>query len=425
MTTRDTILTINVVEPELVEAVNLHSKELGIPLKGLVLVDKIYAEEAPDRPRDTTGLFEEILCDFDNPDELQQALKPYMYTLLGATCAYESAIQPFRKVIPFLPYISTPSETSLLWSTEKPLMRNRFNKYDASLNPKYQYMEAKDIPNVRELIKGFEFPLIVKPSGLAKALLVTECKNEQELEDCLVNTFKIIDEVYEREHRRSQPSVLVEEMMQGDMYSTDAYITNDGEIFCLPLVQVITANDIGLPGFYSYRHIIPTGLGNEDIEAAFEVARSAIRALNLRTSSAHIELYRTSQGWKIIELGARTGGYREDLYREAYGIKHTYNDLAVRIGKKPVMPGQPIQHAAGFNIYADTEGIIQSIEGLDQAQQLDSVVYIHARAKVGDQALFASNGGDLIVDGILSNKDPEQLEKDMAKIREIVKIVTA
>jgi hypothetical protein len=112
------------------------------------------------------------------------------------------------------------------------------------------------------------------------------------------------------------------------------------------------------------------------------------------------------------------GGYREDLYREAYGVEHHYNDLLVRIGLEPEIPMQPIKHAAGVNIYADQEGIITELSGLDEARQLPSLVTLGTNAQVGDMALFAESGGELIVDAILSNEDADALEADVAKLRE-------
>lgn len=424
MTVRDTILTINIVEPGLVNAINRHAKEMNRDLKGVVLIDHGYAAEALERdfPRDKTGLFQEVFCNLNDPDDIQKALMPYTDRLLAATCRYENSMYSYRNVIPFIPYVLTPSESSLLWSLEKPLMRDRLSKYDSNLVPKYQYMEACDMPNMKNLLQDFSFPVIVKPSSLAESLLVTECKDEQSLKSCLENTFRLIGEIYSREHRTTKPSVLVEEMMQGDMYSTDAYVTSEGEIFCMPLVKVITAHSIGLPGFYSYRHIIPVGLTDHEINAAFDAARGSVRALNLRSTSTHIELFYTPQGWKIIEVGARIGGYRAALYSEAYGSDHFYNDLAIHLGQKPIMPGEPLQHAAGFNIYAEDEGIIESIMGIAESSKLESVVSIESHAESGDHARFASNGGRYVVDGILSNKDPQKLEEDMTKIRELVVI---
>ena len=296
MQNKDTILTINVVEKELVRAVKLLSKETKQPLQGLVLINKSYAVQ-PDRPIDTTGLFKEIICDFDNPDELQTVLKPYTERLLAATCRYEEAVQDFGKVIPFLPpHLHTPSPTSLLWAKEKPLMRDRLKNYDINLVPRYQYMEEEDLSKLTELVKDFQFPVIVKPSGLARAVLVSRCNTLQELKNRLKYTFRIINHAYARAQYPGKPGVLVEEMIQGDMYSVDAYVSRDGEIFCLPPVKVITAHAMGLPGFYGVQRLTKTDLDEKDIQAAFAASQAAVKALNLSSTTSHIELFHTSQG---------------------------------------------------------------------------------------------------------------------------------
>lgn len=423
MQNRDIILTINVVEKELVRAVKMHSKSSKKALQGLVLVNKNYADH-PNRPKDTTGLFKEIICDFDNPDEIQTVLKPYADRLLAATSRYEETLQDFGKVIPFLPYIYTPSPSSLLWSTEKPLMRNRLRNYDKALVPQYQYMEEEDMPRLLELIKGFHFPVIVKPSGLAKALLVERCNTPEELKKRLRYTFRIIKHAYARDQYPGKPGVLVEEMMQGNMYSVDAYVSHDGEISCLPPVKVITAHSLGLPGFYGYERNTTTNLSPQEIQGAFVASRAAIKALNLSSTTTHIELFHNPQGWKIIELAARIGGLREPLYREAYGIEHFYNDLSIRMGKKPKMPTKQIGHASALNIYANDEGYITSIDGVEEAREVSSVIALSLapHAEKGGVALFSQNGGETLVTVLLSNKDPKQLKKDILIVRELIKI---
>lgn len=215
---KDIILTVNVVEPALVQAVKMQSKALGRQLKGLVLVHAPYAVQ-PNRPKDESGLFKEVVCDFDNSTEVSRILEPYKNRILAATCRYEEAIQPFAKIIPFLDSINTPSEDSLYRSTEKPMMRDELFFYDKSLVPKYINIIENDISKINDILKDFSYPLITKPSGLSKALLVNRNDNEQELKNNLKNIFAVINSVYEREQYPGEPSVLIEEMMQGDMYS--------------------------------------------------------------------------------------------------------------------------------------------------------------------------------------------------------------
>ncbi|HYH36257.1 MAG TPA: ATP-grasp domain-containing protein [Candidatus Saccharimonadales bacterium] len=421
---RDTILTINVVEPALVRAVRMHSKDLGYDLHGLALVDKSYASHVK-RPKDKSGLFKEIVCDFDDPDELQRVLKPYMDRLLAVTCRYEEAIQSFRKVIPFLPYLHTPSPEALLWSTEKPLMRDRLRNYDSKLVPRYQYLEEDDMPQLEKLVRDFKFPVIIKPSGLSKALLVSRCEDLETLRERLAFAFRVIQDVYDRDRYQGKPAVLVEEMMEGDMYSVDAYVLPDGRVFCLPPVKVVTAHSVGLPGFYGYERRAPATLPPAELEAAYDTATAAIRALNLSATTTHIEMYRTEEGWKIIEIAARIGGHRDVLYREAYGIEHFYNDLLIRMGKEPSLPSEPIAEAAVLNLYAEREGTIKSIEGIDRARELPSVIHIVTHAGPGDRSLFSTNGGDRVVDAVLRNTDREQLEKDIRELRELIIIEVA
>jgi len=422
---RNVVVSVRGVEPGLVAAVKKLEARLGRPLQGIDLVD-VKSINNPDRIEDKTGTFKEIICNFENKAELQNVLKPYMDTALVATCRLEDAIKDFRQVITFLPYISTPSELSLQWCTEKAMMRDRLHAYDLALVPKYVNLEAYDSQTLSEAIAGFEFPVIVKPNGLYSSLLVSRCNDRQALEACLARTFEVIGDIYAHRDGTGAPSVLVEEMIQGDMYSVDAYVDPYGKFYSLPPIQVITAHSLGLPGFYSYRHIVPTGLNEEQLAGLYDTARASMRALNLRSTTAHIELFLSPSGWKIIELGPRIGGYREDLYREAYGTDHHYNDLLVRLGLEPEIPTQIIKHAAGVNIYAEEEGIITEISGMDEAQKLPSLVTLGAHhAQVGDMALFADNGGELIVDAVLSNVDAEQLEADVARLRELITIKIA
>lgn len=421
MLAKDVVISVRDVEPELVAAVKKLSRELGRPLHGVVLVNPEFVDH-PERYKDESGFFKEVICDYDNPAELQKAVQPYQDRLLAVVCRIENAVQLFRKLIPFVPFVDTPSETALLWCTEKQLMRDRLATYDKTLVPEYYYLNQTDLPEFEKKTEHLKYPVIVKPNGLKASLLVTRCDTKDQLITNLYSTFDVIDEVYKKERGTGEPGILVEEMMVGDMYSTDAYVDARGNIYCLPLVRVITAHEIGQPGFYSYRHIIPVGLPEAEVQKAFKAAKASIRALNLNSSSAHIELFHTTDGWKIIELGPRIGGYRAPLYAEAYGIDHFYNDLLIRIGKEPIINATPIKHAAGFNMYPDEEGVIESIEGMEEASKLPSVVYIKAHADAGEVALFAGSGGKLIVDGILSNADPAQLEADMQTIRQIVKI---
>ncbi|HMT56167.1 MAG TPA: hypothetical protein PKD20_04815, partial [Candidatus Saccharibacteria bacterium] len=116
----------------------------------------------------------------------------------------------------------------------------------------------------------------------------------------------------------------------------------------------------------------------------------------------------------------RIGGYRQELYMEAFGIDHYYNDLLVHYGEKPDLTRRWEKHAAGLNIYAKREGVITNIQGIEEACKLESIVSLKCYVKEGDKAVFASKGGQFLVDGILSNESKDALEKDVATVRSLI-----
>src|SRR6185295_6627774 len=104
-----------------------------------------------------------------------------------------------------------------------------------------------------------------------------------------------------------------------------------------------------------------------------------------------------------------------------YGIEHHYNDIANRAGLEPKIPTKPLRHALREDIYSDDkEGILEAIEGLEEAHKLESMVSLTVGAKPGDKISYADKGGDVLVVGILSNTDKKKLDADAKKLREVV-----
>jgi len=421
---KNIILSIGKVEQGLVTAAKRISAELGVGLQGIHLVDEKY-KKTLDYRKDDTGFFEEIELDFDDTALLQETVKPFQEHILAVNCRDESAIQDFAKIVPLLAGVATPNESSLRWATVKSLMRERLREYNPELVPHFSVIEKQQISSIQKITENMQFPLIVKPSGLNSSILVMKCEDHDELLAALEKTFSVIEEIYERERGSGSPQVLIEEFIEGDMYSTDAYVSPDGKIWCLPPVRVITSHDVGLSGFYGYEFQLPTELNNEELQALEKAAKQSVEALNLRSCTAHIELYNCNGIWKIIELGPRIGGHREDLYRESYGIDHYYNDLVSRIeGLNPVIPKEPKQYSICMDLYPEKEGVIESFNGLEEARKLSTCVYAHAHADVGMPFYSAENGSPYAASAIFSGPNKKQVTDDAAQARQLIKIIT-
>jgi len=364
----------------------------------------------------------ELLCDFSSDQSLQKVLAPYKHRFIAVTCRAERNIPWLSRTLPHVPYLYAPTERSLEWATNKVKMRNMLRNYDKSISPKFLVVHDAEKETIDRIVKNIGFPLVLKPAGLAKSLLVTLCYHREELETALSKTTKKIDQIYKRNRGRGLPQILVEEFMEGSMYSIDVYVNQRGVMYFMPLVYVRTGRSVGYDDFFGYMRITPVNIQPHRIEAARQVAAKAVEALNLRSTTCHIELMRTEDGWKVIELGPRMGGFRHEMYELSYGMDHSMNDMLIRIPKKPVLTKKIKGYTAVLQFYARTKGRLSALEGINKARKLESFSTINIKKKIGDMCDFARNGDDPVFDVILFNKSRSDLLADIRRLEQAITI---
>ncbi len=365
-----------------------------------------------------------IRCNFNSPTSITKAIKPHERELLAITAKGDANIPYLQRIIPHVPYLRTPTTESLDWSTNKLKMRRRFMAYDKSITPLYKVANDSRKKTIKEIEEKIGFPLVIKPIGLASSLLVTIAYHHEELEKSLRRIMRRINRIHKENNGRAEPEVLVEQFMEGDMYSVDVHVGSRGGILFNPFVYVKTGKIVGFDDFFAYQTITPTLLNKESVKEAQKVSVQAIRALGLRSTSAHIELLKTEKGWKVIEVGPRVGGFRDKMYRLSYDINLTLNDIKIRIPQKFTIPKRAKGYTAVIKVYAKKEGLITAIAGVKKSQLLKSFHSIKINKKVGDRAVFAKHGGKDIFNITFFNKDRSGLLADIRRFEQMLKVET-
>ncbi len=424
---RDTILFINSLRPSTIEAINTYRDRYDKQVRILLFVDakkKTFLEEA--KIYEKHKKVELVIADFSSPIKIKQALKPYMDRLLAITSQFENSIPSLKQVLPHVPYLNAPTQESLEWATDKVKMRRMLRAHNPTISPKFTVIKENTDAAIAQIERNVGYPLVVKPAGLAASLLVSVCYHREELEDTLKQTFKKLNKLYKERLGRGTPQILVEQLMEGTMYSIDAYVNDRGNVYFDPPVHVKTGRSIGFDDFFGYQRITPTKLTKPKIEDANHVSAEAIKALGLRSTTAHVELmYTGSTGWKIIELAPRMGGFRHTMYNWSYGINHILNDILIRIPQKPVIPKKRKGFTAVFNMYGKTEGTLDVIKGLKKIRSLESFVYVNVHKKKGDTLKFAKNGGGVVLEVVLFNKVRAGLLADIRRMEKAIEIVVS
>lgn len=365
-----------------------------------------------------------IDCDTYSPAAIQQALIPYQHELVAATCRPEKFVPMLQRIIPNIPYVKTPTVESMEWSTDKILMRKRLATFDPSINPKFAVIKDQTKKSIKSAIEKVGFPLIVKPSGLAASRLVSICYHEEELKSVLKKVFKSMDGVVKENGGTYEQRVLLEQYMEGQTYSMDAYVSQYGRIFFTPMCYIRTGRDIGFDDFFGYSQITPTQLKKESIDEAQVIAAKAIYGMSLRSTTVHVELLRLEEGWKIIEMGPRMGGFRHMMYEHSFHMNHVMNDILIRRGKKPIIPKKLQGYTVAMKFFAKEEGKLKAINGIKKVQDLASFKRIYINKRVGDTCLYAKHGGSSVFNIILFNKDRSALLADMRRLETTINIQT-
>ncbi len=373
-------------------------------------------------PEEKKGCDIFIACDFSKPWKIAEALLPYQDELIAVTCRTEQNIARFAQVLPHVPYLRSSTTESLRWATDKYEMRKRMRLFDKKNTPRFTWIKENTKKERDRVIEKVHFPMIVKPANLMGSLFVTICYHEEELEKTLRTMFRKIQTAYEKDARMEDPKIIAEEYMEGSLYSIDSYVNAVGDVYHCPMVQQKTAKEMGHDDFYNYLQITPTALKSTTIEKAQRVAETAIHALGLRSITAHTELMKVDDEWKIVEVGPRPGGARDILHKLSCDINHTMNDIKIRIPRKPSIPKKCKGYAAYLKYYADKEGVIVETKGIKKIESLESFHKININKKVGDRAIFSRNGGRSIFTLFLYNTDRSKLLADIRRLEKMVQV---
>lgn len=420
---KNIIVYVMSLPPGAVESIRGYEKEVGKTFRIMLLKDSRVRDNQDLDQTPGLDIFES--CDFSKPWKIAETLLPYQDKLLAITCRSEKFLPRFAQVLPHVPYLRTPNVESLQWASDKYEMRKRFRLYDPKITPVFTKVKNNTKQERSRVIKKIGFPMIVKPANMALSMFVTICYHEEELDKALRTMFRRLRKAYENENRLENPTVIAENYMEGDMYSVDSYVNSRGRVHHCPLVRVKTGRDIGHDDFYNYLQMTPTALKSETVKKAEAAAEKAIHALGLRSTIAHTELMKIDDEWKIIELGARMGGFRHVLHQLSCGIDHSLNDVLVRIPKPPVIPKKCRGFACTMKWFASKEGKITELRGIKKIEALESFYKIDLNKKVGDRAAFARNGGRSVFNLFMYNQDRSRLLADIRRVEKLVTIKVA
>lgn len=362
-----------------------------------------------------------LRCDTKNINEIKKIVNHIKDEIVAVFCYFEVWMPLYARMAKLFPELNMPSARSLEICHSKLETRKKLIQIYPEITPRFMLINIHTDPEA--IAEKIGFPCMTKPVNLSKSRFVMRSDNPEELKSNLRSTFTGIEKVLFKLHYENGPKILAEEYMEGSMYSIDAYISPKGKIHPTPIVRVITGRDMGIDDFFNYCRIIPAGIARKEEKKAQKAAIKALEIIDVTSVTVHIELMRTKNGeWKIVELQTRPGGYRNEMLKLSYGIKHHENDLLNKMGKKLIMPRKLKSYAAVLEIFPEKEGRLISVDGLEKAKKMKSFVSCKQIKQKGEMCGYSRNGYTFVFQMVLSHKNEDIFNQDLAEMREVIKI---
>lgn len=423
MKSKNIILLVGNAFNQNIEDINIFSKIQKRQFRTALIASKSYdLNKTPSQKGVARKLDFVLRCDTKDPKDIKKAILPIEKNILIVCCYFEPWMPLYARLAKLISGISVPTSESLLVCNNKLEMRKKFIKHFPEITPKF--MLVSDGSAIGEISEKIGFPCITKPLNFSKSRLIMKSNNVKELEDNLSYTFGKIEEVYKKASYESNSLVLAEEFMEGSMYSVDVYIGRKKKVYFTPIVRVVTGKDIGIDDFFNYYRLVPADVDSYEEGEAQKVALKSIKAIGIANCTVHVELMKLADGsWKIIELQARPGGYRDEMLKLSYGINHHLNDFLVKMGKKPLISRKVKSYTAIFEIFPEKEGRLRSIEGIESMKKMRSFVRYKQLKKIGDLCGYSRNGYTDVLHVVLNHRQKQILHDDIGKMKGMIRLI--
>lgn len=279
------------------------------------------------------------------------------------TIASDVAVPTVNYVASHMGLISNPDEYSET-TTNKYLMRECFTMNNVP-SPRYT-IAAKDNSYS---IKGFKFPLIVKPTDRSGSRGVEKVLDPIQL-----------DKAISRAREDSfNGSAIIEEYVTGCEISVES-ISYEGCHYILQITDKVTT---GAPHFVELEHHQPSALPSFIQDQVKDIVLGALNALHVRYGASHSELKITEDGdIFVIEIGARMGGdfIGSTLVRLSTGYDFLEGVIQVAMGKFIEPQITEHNHSGVYFLCKETEYLKAIIENRNRYSEI-------VEAKITDPTL--------------------------------------
>ncbi len=317
------------------------------------------------------GVIREVISTIDIPAAVEAAKRHRIDGVM--TLATD---MPMRTVAAVAKACSLPgiTEETAVKATDKAEMRKALHAAGVPVPAFYPVRNEEELLAAVEKMPG---TFMVKPADSSGSRGILEVDTKEDALSAYA---------YTRLFSRNG-TVVVEGCMSGPEVSVET-LAIDGEVHVIQITDKITT---GAPHFVEMGHTQPTRL-----PCAEEIKKTAIaanKALGITSGPSHTEIIVTSEGPKIVELGARLGGdcITTHLVPLSTGISMVEACIRIALGEKPDIAPK-LTCGSAIRYFPQHAGTVKSVD-VSKAENMPGVRQISVVHGPGEKVTEITDSG--------------------------------
>lgn len=355
---------------------------------------------------DIQGIEKEIISTIDISAIIEAAKKHKIDGIM--TLATDMPMRSVAAVAKEMGLVGIDADTALK-ATNKVEMRKALQKYGV---PIPLFFKASNEEEYMEAVKKFKKPFIVKPadsSGSRGIFEVIDITDEKMIKEayCYCRPYSNVGDV------------IVEEYMNGPEVSVET-LSVEGKCYVIQITDKFTT---GAPHYVEMGHSQPTRHSEEIAIQIAKVAKAANNAIGIKNGPSHTEIIVTSEGPKIVEIGARLGGdnITTHLVPLSTGVNMVESCIKIALGEKPDIKPKWSKGAA-IRYFDQHEGVVKKIYGIEEAEKVRGVRQISIVHGVGQKITEINSSGARMGFVISQDENAENAVEDCNNALQKIKI---
>ena len=371
------------------------------------------------------------------PDFLKQSPESFIpLDLYNATTAVAAVVE-FAKTAPIDVVLGVNDGTAVLASTISEalgLPTNSIASVRAASNKQTMrnLLQQEGLPCPNFIVVGFDekpedvvqhvtFPCVLKPLTLSGSCGVIRADDRESFKNAFNRIVDLLKTFERSEQELAGRQILIEDFIPGIEVALEGLLTQNT---FHPLALFDKPDPLNGPYFEETIYVTPSRLPAETQARITESLAKAARAIGLQEGPVHGELRINDQDIWVIEVAARSIGGKCSRMLE-FGTGRSLEELILLHALGQDLPDLDLKTGAGgvMMIPIPQEGVLERVEGQEEAQQVPGVEELVMTAKPGDQLIPLPEGKRYLGFIVARGAQPAEVEKTLRESHRQLKVV--